>query len=234
MTPHKQRYLHKPEENIYGDCCRTSVACLLDIHPEEVPHWGHPDVCDSKKWNEFREEWLRLNYCTSMVAIPLLLETKEEALHFMKQLNPDIYYLLSGKSKTGVNHVVICLNDKIVHDPSINESGIIGPCNDGFFWVSLLVLSGTTKEGRQTMMSAPELGYMKETAHERGWASVSFYRILESNEMAFCFAAIDREPLVVKVPYAADGSTVITAQQVIAALDDETKKDKDNGKKSNS
>ena len=53
--------------------------------------------------------------------------------------NPDIYFMLIGKSANGTNHVVICCNHKIVHDPSPVDSGIVGPSNNGNYFVEFLV-----------------------------------------------------------------------------------------------
>ena len=54
--------------------------------------------------------------------------------------NPGIVYLLSGYSRTGCAHAVVCRDDKIVHDPSLTDAGIVGPHPDtGFFWISFVV-----------------------------------------------------------------------------------------------
>jgi hypothetical protein len=34
---------------------------------------------------------------------------------------------LTGRSATGCNHAVVCRNDRIVHDPSLDAVGIVGP-----------------------------------------------------------------------------------------------------------
>ena len=62
------------------------------------------------------------------------------------RINPDYRFLLTGKSRTGVNHVVICKNDDIDHDPSIDQVGIVGPCDDGLYWVEFLVPLAPTGE----------------------------------------------------------------------------------------
>ncbi len=58
--------------------------------------------------------------------------------------NPGLYYMLLGTSKNGTGHTVICLNSKIVHDPSIDQSGIVGPMTgvkeyaDGVWFVEFI------------------------------------------------------------------------------------------------
>lgn len=59
-------------------------------------------------------------------------------LNYMKHCNPGLYYLLSGNSKNNCGHVVVCLDDQIIHDPSLDNSGIIAPMSDGNFWINLL------------------------------------------------------------------------------------------------
>lgn len=69
-------------------------------------------------------------------------DTVENVMDTMAQQNPGVRYMLCGTSLTGVNHVVICRDDQIEHDPSKKDSGIIGPCDQGYVWVELLVPVG--------------------------------------------------------------------------------------------
>jgi len=47
MRFHKQLITnHNPESGIFGDCQRTAIACLLDKHPSDVPHFATPET-----WN---------------------------------------------------------------------------------------------------------------------------------------------------------------------------------------
>jgi hypothetical protein len=52
--------------------------------------------------------------------------------------------MLSGRSRTGVNHVVVCQGGQIVCDTSLNDSGIVGRCDDGYHWVAFLVPASQT------------------------------------------------------------------------------------------
>ena len=62
----------------------------------------------------------------------------QEILNWMNESNPNIYYMLTGKSKNNVGHVVVCCNDRIIHDPSLDNSGIVGPIDDTFI-IEMLV-----------------------------------------------------------------------------------------------
>jgi hypothetical protein len=138
MTPHKQLNQHKPDEGIIGDCWRTSIACLLNLHPSEVPHF-----CDKNNWNNFNssldvaKEWLKSKgYGYWEFAFK---STLENILNSVQANAPDTYYILAGNSSNNIGHSVICLNDKIIHDPSIDNSGIIGPMDDGYYWIAVLI-----------------------------------------------------------------------------------------------
>lgn len=142
MTPYKQLYRHRPEDGEYGDCGRTVVACLLDMHPSEVPHFFEDDfkVDDPKKFTGLRkmEAWLR-DRGLCVIRYPFDGEVTLENL-LCQFVEPGLFYILQGESKNGSDHVVICENGRIVHDPAQDNSGIVGPCpNDGLWWIEFIV-----------------------------------------------------------------------------------------------
>lgn len=130
----KQRFRHDPDNGVYGDCHRTAIACVLDMEPEDVPHFAeHFD--DADKFNAAAEAFLRSKGLTS-VAIAFT-GSLDDVLATVARLNgDDLIYLLGGESRTGVNHTVVCRGDSIIHDPSLNDAGIVGPCDDGFYWLT--------------------------------------------------------------------------------------------------
>lgn len=137
MTPYKQLNRHKPSDGLIGDCWRTSIACLLDKRPEEVPHFC--DTC----WNDGvtaarnARSYLAtqgLSHIEYAMAGDLV-----SVLASVGASNPGLYYLLGGNSKTGCGHSVVCCDSEIVWDPSLDDVGIVGPMDDGYFWVTWLV-----------------------------------------------------------------------------------------------
>lgn len=64
----------------------------------------------------------------------------------MRNTNTGAYYMLSGLSANGANHIVICRNDEIMHDPAIDDSGIVGPMDNGYYYVSFLSYEGQVNE----------------------------------------------------------------------------------------
>ena len=138
MIKRKQLFRHRPEKGTIGDCHRTAIACLLDLEPEEVPHYGKVHFDDALRFNQAFEDWLsERGYRTVVVAFqdcPL-----NELLATIGAQNAGAYYLLGGTSRTGVNHTVVCCGGDVAHDPSIDDAGITGPCDDGYWWVTFLV-----------------------------------------------------------------------------------------------
>lgn len=135
MTPQQQLIKHDPENGAYGDCQRTCIAVILDLHPSEVPHFLDDPTAerDSADWWHARQtRWLaerglaeaRFGYWPEM---PL-----EEVLQSASAANPNVPMILCGKSSLGSNHSVVVLNGEIVCDPSGN--GIVAPPLDDNPW----------------------------------------------------------------------------------------------------
>lgn len=136
MTPQKQLIRHNPESGQFGDCHRTAIACLLDLKPEDVPNFGDGGP-DGKEFNRRTDEYLAtVGLCQAMVAYSCSLE---DVLTSLKNCSPGVHVLLGGESKTGCGHTVIACDGEIVWDPSLTDSGIVGPMEDGFYWVTFLV-----------------------------------------------------------------------------------------------
>lgn len=136
MTPHKQRFRHRPDEGVYGDCHRTAIACLLDLEPEQVPHFLH-DGCDAEEFNRRTAAYLAEQ---GLIEIWLAYNCSLDELMQCLEVNAKgVYYLLGGRSRNGCNHTVIGCGGEIAWDPSLDDSGIVGPLSTGQFAVSFLV-----------------------------------------------------------------------------------------------
>lgn len=135
MKFHKQLFRHRPEDGVIGDCHRTALACMLDKDsPEDVPHFGQTYFDSATAFHNAFETWLKSEgYCT--VSIPFRAGSLAEVIYGIG----DIRYLIGGQSKTGVNHTVVGFGNRIEHDPHPDEVGIIGPCDDGFFWLTFIL-----------------------------------------------------------------------------------------------
>lgn len=138
----RQANRHNPDAGVFGDCERTAYAVLLGLSRDEVPHWldgVRPDDTEGRNLaSAERSAWLAdRGLTTFQLAWNCGLD---DVLTTMANVNgKDFCYLLSGQSRNGCNHVVVCRGDKIEVDTSIDQSGIVGPCDDGYFWVEVFV-----------------------------------------------------------------------------------------------
>ena len=137
MRFYKQLYKHDPENGVIGDCLRTAWGCLLGLPPEEVPHFTHEAGWNSHDAGERLDEFLgRFGYGRAKF---YYAGECDEVLDTIGVLNPAVWHTFSGTSRNNVNHVVLARDGKILHDPSLDGSGIIGPMNNGFYLVEMLV-----------------------------------------------------------------------------------------------
>lgn len=122
MKPVKQSNRNDPANGVYGDCYRASIASLLELPLDKVPHvyfdGAAPDVVAERLNKWFHSKSLTL------LQFAFLEDPRE---HVMPLMNPGIYYLLTGTSANGTGHVVVCLDDLVVHDPGLDDPGIVGP-----------------------------------------------------------------------------------------------------------
>lgn len=133
MIPLKQRNRHRPEDGVYGDCHRAAVASILELAIDDVPHFmdGDPDLAE---YNRRETTFLKSR---GMVRIMIAYPSKlDDVLMTMEALNPGTHFILGGNSKNGCGHSVVACDGAIVHDPSLDESGIVGPMSDGNYWVT--------------------------------------------------------------------------------------------------
>lgn len=149
MDKHKNLIKHDPDNGQYGDCVRTAIACLLSLRPEQVPHFFSDG--DNPKWDVDVIEFLS-PFNLSYFMFPLKLGEDQDhnlILDVMRVNNPDTLYLLYGTSKTGCNHNVICKAGEIIHDPTQGDPGIVGPCDDGLYWIGLIIPAHPTTTRKQ-------------------------------------------------------------------------------------
>lgn len=136
MTPVMCMVRHNPPHS-YGDCVRACIASLLSMPAEHVPHFYHDDCDGLEGVRRIREFLKSIGYGVFTVQYsgeaPL-----SDVLAVMNDNCPAAYYMLFG-SNSGGNHVVICQNDQIVHDPNWYKMPIIGPLSTGAWAVMVLV-----------------------------------------------------------------------------------------------
>lgn len=141
MKAQKQLIRHRPNEGLYGDCFRTAIAAALDLDAADVPHFmdGTVGKGEAPKAHDDAEAWLNERGLTQINMLfpgDLSADAVICSVKLCNPHSPGIVFMLGGESRSGVNHVVLCCDGEIACDPSQTDSGIIGPCDDGYYWVT--------------------------------------------------------------------------------------------------
>lgn len=141
MIPVTQLYRHDPPRT-WGDCERACIASILELPCEAVPNFCEPgpgEDFDSVRWRERERAWLATRgLCPILLCYHESMEL-DMVLDGTAHYQPGLYFILSGTSRNHVNHAVIACDGAIVHDPSIDHSGIIAPCEPGgHYWATFL------------------------------------------------------------------------------------------------
>lgn len=135
----KQKIRHNPAAGEFGDCHRTAIAILFGLDAEEVEHFADHGIDDHEKFNRRVDDWLT-DRGFAQISIPYEgLQPLSNLLETFNVLARGVYWLLAGTSRTGCNHSVVCRGGVIIADPSQTNAGIIGPCDDGFYWATFLL-----------------------------------------------------------------------------------------------
>lgn len=147
MTPHKQLIAHDPTQGQFGDCHRTCIAMILDLHPSDVPHFMegvYPDTpTDAPECTnavKMEREFLASHRLTTLT-VPFPSElTLDSIFTHLAAWGPDAPVILSGTSGLGSGHSCVAFRGEL-HDPSGN--GLVGPMSDGFWWVTSICVGPT-------------------------------------------------------------------------------------------
>lgn len=147
MTPIKQRNKHDPDNGVYGDCHRAAVASILDLSLDEVPHFmdglGSDDGDEFNRRQDAFLETLSLTSITVPFAPPA--GGLNDLLVVLGNCNPGRLYLVGGESARNCGRTVIAGDGKIVHDPSPEGDGLIGPMKDGLYWITFIGSARATR-----------------------------------------------------------------------------------------
>ena len=126
MIPIKQTLFGE----IKGNCFPASLASILEVSIESVPHFCF--LYNADNWFIETNKWLTKNFGLSLIGITMPENIKHEIFQ------SPVYYMITGKSPRGqFDHCCVGYMGKLVHDPH--------PSNDGLetikyyeFFVSLL------------------------------------------------------------------------------------------------
>lgn len=143
LANYHQLYRHEPSNDIPGDCYRTAIGCLLNMPPHKVPHFALQSwMGEFTSGDAAAQHWLKgLGWQLATI----FFAGASDVYEAMRQLNPCVTYLLSGKSPRGNwSHVVIFQGGDFRWDPApFSAKGygrLDGPCpENGMYQIEFLV-----------------------------------------------------------------------------------------------
>lgn len=105
-------------DEVFGDCFRTCIACLLNLPLSDVPHNSSPKLGEE---NQEVFDWLHAqNICMSGFHLPGRYSIQTVLYYANAYKTADTHYILQIHHKSG-GHAVIGRNNKIVHDPAPDD-----------------------------------------------------------------------------------------------------------------
>lgn len=115
----------KGEMIVRGNCFAACIASLLEMPITEVPNIETLFGIEDNYYWEVLWRWLgHIGYELSIDERFKCFHGDESKLQF-KEILKDQYYLVSGKSPRGIQHVCIYQNGKLIHDPHPTKDGLL-------------------------------------------------------------------------------------------------------------
>lgn len=149
-----QSIRHDPDNGAFGDCHRAAIATVLGLTLDDVPHFLH-DGCNGEEFAQ-REARFLARHGLVACCVPFAGDSYQHVLETMLNINgEDFVCLLGGTSRSGCNHTVVCRGSEIVHDPSPVGSGVIGPCDDGFYWLTFFCRLDVSRQALPEVLPQP-------------------------------------------------------------------------------
>jgi hypothetical protein len=115
----------------------------LDVAPDDIPHYYEILWADGQTTtpavHRLTNEFLLPNHGVIFVETPLEA-TYEQLRTYLKHYYKDMYVVVGCNSKNG-GHSVVMKNDDYLWDPAQDNSGCVGPMDDGYYWIGLLLTS---------------------------------------------------------------------------------------------
>lgn len=124
---------HDPAAGLIGDCFRCSVASILELPADAVPHfmekdWDRPEV----GWYADLNHWLAPR---GLAYFEMSIEPEVFGPLWFSEIGPagfDVYHIMCGVGPRGDRHAVVGRNGVIVHDPHPARAGLAGPGESGY------------------------------------------------------------------------------------------------------
>lgn len=125
---------HDPASGKIGDCFRCSVASILELPREDVPHFMEQDWHrETPAWYADVCRWLApmgMTYLDWMIAPQYFGPQWFE--HLALDAGFDVYHVMCGVGPRGEQHAVVGRNGVLAHDPHPARAGLAGPGPHGY------------------------------------------------------------------------------------------------------
>ena len=121
MIKTDQLFAHDPTLGVYGDCMRATIASLLDLPSEAVPHFLY-DNCNNDEYNERMSTYLGDRGLCYIEFGAFDLDLHLYNIHHMTP----VYHSICDESPRFVSegHAVVGCNGQVVHDPHPTKAGL--------------------------------------------------------------------------------------------------------------
>jgi len=119
MKPVEQQIMHNPKNNQHGDCMRASIASLLELPYEEVPHFLALGTDES--FSHSLKEFLLTKDLALLELSFWDWEKFEGIFHGAK----GVHHLICGPAKHGTYHATVACVGVMVHDPHPSKDGLL-------------------------------------------------------------------------------------------------------------
>lgn len=117
MKPVDQEHLHRPEEGSFGDCMRATVATLLDLPREEVPHFLYDGTTDGLAFHCRVNDFLRP---MNLAYLPVSHLSEVLEVWGIRGLHHEV----SGPTERGTCHACAAIDGEVKHDPHPTRAGL--------------------------------------------------------------------------------------------------------------
>lgn len=131
------------DRNANGNCFQACLATLLGRKLDEVPNFmadlkNGETLSDAKL--QMMKTWLKGVGCGGYIEFGFNLSLNN-VMNQMSKQSPDCFYILTGCTRLGKVHSVVCRGDYVLHDPATSPGHTVveRACNDGFFRVGFLL-----------------------------------------------------------------------------------------------
>jgi hypothetical protein len=98
-----------------GNCLQASLASILELPLDQVPHFCAIDPADDYAWSTAMNAWLEDRFGLRVIYLQ------------PKGWTPEGYHLLDGESPRGSMHSTVGYRGALVHDPHPEGGGVTDP-----------------------------------------------------------------------------------------------------------